>query len=397
MRFFVVLLVLFCSPSINAYERINGVYEARVKIENRTDEARNKAIQQGLEQVLIRYTGYSGIGQFPELETEFNNAQRYVIEYGVETSSYPLPDGLGVIEGDSLWIRYNANLIDQLAKSLELPIWPTWRPSVQYMVVTQLWGEPHFPSREEQPALFLQLQSIFQIRGLNASYLNSAMSGFNASRIWTMDTQTADRLVQNSTADIVIIIRITPGSPDSTLDMLFMSAGKDTRLRRTSTSLLEGLNDGLNDYIDSLSSQLAFLGGADQDLELYLRVDGVRSFSEYRTLLDQFAGLEQVIFARMDHADDRGVRFLLRYQSDQALLIDSIVAITGLQLIDTTSPRGVLPENEQINNSQQQSLGFGMPGSLQNPLRFFNPDQNFLPRSSLSRDSLPMDSARSIR
>ena len=379
MRFFAVLFVLLFSPLTNAYERISGVYEARVEIENRTDAARNEAIKQGLEQVLVRYTGYSGIGQFPELEPEFDNAQRYVIEYGVETASQPLPDGLGVAEGDSLWIRYNANLIDQLAKSQELPIWPTWRPSLQYIVVSELWGEPHFPSREEQPALFLQIQSIFQKRGLNASYLNSAMSGFNASRIWTMDTQTANRLVQGSSADIVTVIRITPGDPENTLDMLFMSAGKDTRLRRTSSSLLEGLNDGINDFVDSLSSQLAFLGGTDQDLELYLRVDGVRSFNEYRTLLDQFAGLEQVIFARMDRADDRGLRFLLRYQSDQALLIDSIVAITGLQLIDTTSVRAELSADDLSNDIQQNPLSFGIPGSVQNPLRFFNPDQNFLP------------------
>ena len=172
VRFFAVLFVLLFSPLTNAYERISGVYEARVEIENRTDEARNEAIKQGLEQVLVRYTGYSGIGQFPELESEFDNAQRYVIEHGVETASKPLPDGLGVTERDSLWIRYNANLIDQLAKSQELPIWPTWRPSLQYIVVSELWGEPHFPSREEQPALFLQIQSIFQKRGLNASYLN---------------------------------------------------------------------------------------------------------------------------------------------------------------------------------------------------------------------------------
>lgn len=382
MRFFVVLFVLLFSPVTNAYGRITGVYEARIKIENRSDQARNEAIQEGLEQVLVRYTGYSGIGQFPELESEFNNAQRYVIEYGVESTEYPLSDGLGVEEGDSLWIRYNANLIDQLAKSLELPIWPTWRPSLQYIVVTELWGEPHFPSREEQPALFLQLQSIFQKRGLNASYLSSAMSGFNASRIWAMDTETADRLVQNSTADIVTVIRITPDSSDYTLDMLFMSAGNDTRLRRTSSSLLEGLNDGLNVFVDSLSTQLAFIGGADQDLELYLRVDGVRSFSEYRTLLDQFADLEQVIFARMDRADDRGVRYLLRYQSDQALLIDSIVAITGLQLVDTTSARVERSNDVLSSDNLQQPARFGMPGSVQNPLLFFNPDQNFLSPAS---------------
>ncbi len=154
MRFFVVLFVLLFSPVTNAYGRITGVYEARIKIENRSDQARNEAIQEGLEQVLVRYTGYSGIGQFPELESEFNNAQRYVIEYGVESTEYPLSDGLGVEEGDSRWIRYNANLIDQLAKSLELPIWPTWRPSLQYIVVTELWGSHIFPQGKSSPRCF---------------------------------------------------------------------------------------------------------------------------------------------------------------------------------------------------------------------------------------------------
>ncbi|MEQ9021477.1 MAG: hypothetical protein RLN82_01805, partial [Pseudomonadales bacterium] len=88
-------------------------------------------------------------------------------------------------------------------------------------------------------------------------------------------------------------------------------------------------------------------------------------------------GLEQVVFARMDRADDRGVRFLLRYQSDQALLIDSIVAITGLQLVETS-----LADSEFAGEDSEESQGFSMPGSEQNPLRFFNPDQNFLPASS---------------
>lgn len=374
MRFFVVLFVFLCSSSINAYERIEGVYEALVEIEDRSEAARNEAIREGLEQVLVRYTGYSGIADFPGLQSEFDNAQRYVIEYGVETAPRLLPDGLGVEEGDSLWIRYNSSLIDQLATSMELPIWPTWRPSFEYLVVTELWGEPHLPTKEEQPALFLQLEKIFHRRGLDGSPINP---GFSADRIWTMDLQTAERLKQQSTADIVSVIRIEQDSPDFTIDLLFMSAGQDTLLRRNSTDILGGLESGLNEYIDSLSSELAFLGGTNQEFELYLRVDGVRSFNEYRNLLDQFDGLEQVIFARMDRADDRGVRFLLRYQSDQALLIDSIVAITGLQLAATS-----LADSESLGENGEEVRSFSMPGSEQNPLRFFNPDQNFLPASS---------------
>ncbi|MEQ9564860.1 MAG: DUF2066 domain-containing protein, partial [Pseudomonadales bacterium] len=81
MRFFVVLFVLLCSSSIYAYERIDGVYEALVEIEDRSETARNEAIRTGLEQVLVRYTGYSGIADFPELQSELDNAQSYVIEY----------------------------------------------------------------------------------------------------------------------------------------------------------------------------------------------------------------------------------------------------------------------------------------------------------------------------
>ena len=110
MRVFLYFfLVLSCSTASIAYERIEGVYEALVPLSDRSETTRNQAIREGLEQVFVRYTGYASIANFLEIGRELDSAQRYVIEYGVETIEHVAEDGLAVTETDGLWIRYRCH------------------------------------------------------------------------------------------------------------------------------------------------------------------------------------------------------------------------------------------------------------------------------------------------
>ena len=79
MRLIIAVTCFLLSHWAFSYDRIEGVYEAHVEINDRSDASRNTAIKQGLEQVLIRYTGYSNITRIPGVEAELNNAAGYVI------------------------------------------------------------------------------------------------------------------------------------------------------------------------------------------------------------------------------------------------------------------------------------------------------------------------------
>ena len=105
-RIFLAFFMLLTSMSALAYERTTNVYEAVVPLADRTEQVRNQAIEQGLEQVLIRYSGYSSIASIVGVADELKSAQRYVIEYGVETIEMESADGLSKEQGDALWVRF---------------------------------------------------------------------------------------------------------------------------------------------------------------------------------------------------------------------------------------------------------------------------------------------------
>lgn len=374
-------LSLLPGTGVYAYERVTNVYEAVVPLADRSDQTRNEAIKKGLEQVLIRYTGYSSITNILGVSSELNSAQRYVIEYGVETIEQESEDGLGKKQGDALWVRFNSNLIDQLAHKLELPIWPTLRPTLSYVVVMDLWGEAHIPSHDEYPALYLHLERIFKERGIAAEpFGRQRLAGFKPEDFWQIDQQTAERLQQRSTTDVTMVVRLhKQGKQERKIDFLFMGADSETLIHQTSEDLISGLDAGINQYVDGLSTGLAFLGGADVELDLYVQIVGMRSYSEYRRVLNQIAGLEQVISVRMENATDQSIGYLIRYQSDQALLIESITEITGIQQLPAIG--------DEILESGSE------PGRIELPMYFRYPNPTF-PVSPEGRFKQPLDKNR---
>ena len=370
MRVFIAILSLLLLRSEGfAYERITHVYEAVVPLVDRSDAVRNEAIKKGLEQVLIRYTGYAAIAGIVAVADELNSAQKYVIEYGVDTVEIESQDGLGTEKGDALWVRFNSNLIDQLARGLELPIWPTLRPTVSYAVVMDLWGKPHILAAGEYPALSLHLSRIFNERGLAAKQISQELllAGIQASDLWDIDQKIADGLKRLSTADITMLVRLhARESQGQKLDFLFFESDAETVIHETAEDLISGLDEGINQYVDELSTGLAFLGGGDVELGLYVQILGMRSYREYKKILNQIAGLEQVLSVRMENATDESIGYLILYQSNRALLIESITEITGIKQIPA------------IAEQSRQAIAGDSGGSAESPVYFRYPNPTFI-------------------
>ena len=365
-----LLICLLASMQTRAYERIDNIYEGLIPLADRSEAVRSQAIRDGLEQVLIRYTGYSAIASIPEIASELDSAQRYVIEYGVETIDTQADDQLGKIQRDALWVRFNAGMIDQLANQHELPIWPTLPPTIIYTLVIERWNEPYIPNMDEYPAPWLNLDAFFKARGLIAEPINeTALKNLSAVDLWYLDQSTFDQLqaIRSERADIFLVVRVDgQHGRGYQLDFLFAQEHSETLIKRTGTELTHVLAAGVNAYIDQLSANLAFLGGNKVEKDLYVQIEGMRSFSEYRQLLNQIAGLEQVVSVRMENAVDAGIGYLIRYQSDQMLLIESIIEITGIKPLSPAS--------------NEQPL-MAVPGSKENPIYFVYPNPSFSLRS----------------
>jgi len=394
--FFSIILFLFPTlgglPLVYAYERISNPYQASILIEDRSSGVRDKAISSGLEQVLIRYTGYSGISHLNGVHAELQKAASYVIEYGVETVTVPDSDQIGIEQADALWVRYNAGLVDALVERLELPIWPTLRPTISYLMVIERWGKPQIVTPVDLPSLDAHLETLFARRGLvGTRFADQALLGVSPNQIWTMNDRLMQQLKSRSQSDILLVIRATPQFDRSyDLSLIIAGEGNETVINTQAENLFSAVNRGVDLYVDSLSAGLSFLGGAKIEQEFYLDILGMRSYPEYKKVLNQIAGLEQVVSARMSSAEDRSVKYSIRYQSDLGLLLDAIIAITGLKKLDDFFAENTL-NGVQLDAGNEMSLlkQTRQLGTAEAPLIYVYPQATFDLKKSLVPLPLP--------
>jgi len=225
----------------------------------------------------------------------------------------------------------------------------------------------------------MHLSRIFNERGMAAKQISKTrLSGIQARDLWEINQGVADQLNQRAGTDVTLVVRLhSQNKGEQKIDFLFMEEEAETVIHQKSDNLIAGLDQGINQYVDELSTSLAFLGGADVELDLYVQILGMRSYSEYKRVLNQIAGLEQVLSVRMESATDQSIGYLIRYQSDQALLIESITEITGIQQLSS-----------RVQDEQTAGI---IPGSAEMPLYFRYPNPTFTiePKDGYQQGSLP--------
>ena len=95
----------------------------------------------------------------------------------------------------------------------------------------------------------------------------------------------------------------------------------------------------LNNYLDDLALENSFLSGGTEKETVELFVLGLREFTQFRSIMDAIAELDQVTAVQLRSANDLGMRFSVKYQSDLQSLENSIVAATNLESQEGVSLR----------------------------------------------------------
>ena len=330
LKFVVLAVSLFSSLSVFAAESLENMYEARVLLADRSTAARNEAISKGLEQVLVRYSGYSDVGNLAGVAPALANAQSYVIEFAVETLQVPASDGLSTADTEGLWIRYNASQVDQLVDRQQLPIWPSLRPSVRYLVIQELFGEPTIMSAENSPAITSALEQTLSARGLpGAAY---APDFITPEEIWRLSEVDAYQLLNESGGDLLLLIKVRQNSVVGTAsEIVIVEESGMSVFRERTGSAHQDVTSALNKFVDSYSVDRAFLGGSGQVAEVFLSVVGLGNFENYRQFLDVLSSIEQVTSARLEALKGDQMMFRIAYGANYERLLTAIMRQTTLE------------------------------------------------------------------
>lgn len=123
---FVVTMQFIFSPNSFAAS-INGLYSDQLPVLNQSIKQRDKVMSKLFGRVLVKVSGYSGVLENIEIQTQLSQALSYTTEFNFSR-----------VEGKlHLSARFNEQLVDKLLKSVGMSIWGTRRPSVMLWLAYQ--------------------------------------------------------------------------------------------------------------------------------------------------------------------------------------------------------------------------------------------------------------------
>lgn len=152
------LLTLGCTVTVRAMV-VTDLYQAEVPLVAQTEELREKAMQEGLLQVLRKLTNNPLIEQNPIIKANVQRADYYVQEFHYAAPTMASSEY-------QLQIRFEKADIDRLIKKAGLVAWGENRPAILVWMTEENGTQMNIIGNETAGPLFNQLKAAGAQRGL---------------------------------------------------------------------------------------------------------------------------------------------------------------------------------------------------------------------------------------
>ncbi len=328
MRTFLLILLLTALPVAECLAVAVDVYTGEAAVETKDAKDRNLALPLALSHVLQKISGLRSFEEYPLVEPALVQAPAMVVSFYYENVDATLADG-SISQQLRLVVKFSANAVDQLSRSLGLPLWPVDRELVEIWVVVD-----DGLDRRIQPVEFAYAwESVADVaarRGLPVSWPVPDEEG-----MYSIDTQL---LWGGYTEDL----GIAPGK--GVMIMAARREGTEWGVRSNMTygnqswtwrvqdvDLQAALIESLEQAVDQVAASRT-ISASDQGRWIHeLAVTGLRDAEDYRRCLAYLQGLGLVNEVSVISAQPGRVTFRLQLSALPRYLEE---ALLGGQLLE---------------------------------------------------------------
>jgi hypothetical protein len=266
--------------------------DVRVAVENQQPDAREAALRQALEQMLVRLTGRDEIVSEPAVAELLKAPGRFVQRYRYETG----PEGLRLVA------QFDAPALRRTLAAQQVPVWEEGRAPVLVWLAVERAGQRLLIGADEAPELRAHLEAAAQRRGVRLMFplldaedrrqagFTDVFGGFRE-RVQTASARYGTPLV--------LIGRAHQEAGEWLTRWSLSSEGGDSAWLSSAPALDLALERGVRELAARLAKEqtvtpISGVAGAD----LMLRVAEVRNVQDYARLqnyLRSVAGVQAVI------------------------------------------------------------------------------------------------------
>jgi hypothetical protein len=314
--------------------QVRNLYEATVPVRNQGPEAREPALQQALEVVLVRVTGARMLA--PGALDLLSRASSFVQGYGYEG---------GAGRDLRLHAQFDARAVEGALRAQGLPVWGANRLAHVAWIALRDDGGPQAvldagAAAARAPAILATAEARglpLQFPGMDAT--DRRLVRFD--ELWNGVTSGAEGASNRYNARLVLIGRVGRESGQWLARWTLLSGnGASEDWISSAPTLAEALAAGIHDLADRQARRFAVQTGTAR--EMRLRVSGVESLNDYGRALNYLRGLGPVRSAQVEAAEPGVLLFRLRVEGDPDTLARVIAAGRVLRARDegrvATSP-----------------------------------------------------------
>jgi hypothetical protein len=335
-----MLLSLALSPAVKA-DQAAALYSAVVAVADNSSAERNKALRAGLLEVLVKLTGSADIGSKPAVAQLLANASAYVVEFGyVNLPNQPSRQGLNV--------RYSQVDVDRFLRQKQLPVWPVKRPSLLVWVVKEPFGHPQSFVFEGDEAFYTSLDSLFDRRGLVASYPVydlEDLSALSVNDAWNLEADKIAAATVRYGASSWLLVRCYETSARTWRLTWVMGAANNNQAEQVYLDNLDApaLDTALARVVDMAVDRIASAYVYTPSLaagKLVLTVDGISSFNYYNELLKLLKELSMVKNLAVESVEGEKIRLQIELEGDEKQFFESLALFDQLEIPEELPPGG---------------------------------------------------------
>lgn len=326
----VFFLLLMQASTVFAATATGERYQSSIQVENQSPDERSRGMKLGLEQVLVRISGRSDAAREPEVRRALGVASRYVQSYTYQQA----------LEGLSLQLKYDPQLVQNLLRQAGLPMWVSGRPTVLLWLSVQQEGQAELVTPRSKPAISRQVEQEMARRGIPIKWpAATAIRTDDVRRLRTDKIREASSRYaeQASFAASVELSAAEDAASDELLwrgRCLYLSASDEAAIRCQSGSSGQFLASAVDSLADIIAGQFSVQIAGGESSSVRLEVAGINNFRAYGRTLQHLKSNALVRNTQIVYVSGDSVMFELELQGSQQQLQDSLSSQRVLQAVD---------------------------------------------------------------
>ena len=355
-----VLSILMMLGAVSQGAEVTNLYKASVEVENRSAEARDAAISEGLGRVLVRVSGNSAITAEGAVQDALKGANRFMVQYSYQTRETLSPEDGKLIKTTLLNVSFDELAVNQFLRKQGLPIWSSSRPNiVLWSAVRDGGGLREVIGGQNQPALQQLISNQASRRGLPLilpSFDEEDLSQVRAGDIWGMFVDPIQQASQRYQANVVVVAKVLV-MPDGAQISAAMSMDDRQQWWEVSGTTVDQAVAAFVDQLgDRVGARFAVQASLDVGEQVILDVSNVGELKDYARLGEYLDGLLAIRDWRLSLVKGSQHQYVITLESnlealEQSFRIDRKLLPQPPQLV---VPLGKAPEGESAEGDASE-------------------------------------------